>query len=62
MDKYCKHRDCQEHTAAELYYMAETLRRPKLFHQAMETFYSEVRCRKVPRKGPVNAPLPKARR
>ena len=58
MPIYCEHHDCRCDTAAELAWMAESLNRSDLLAKAMMVHAQRVRCRHVPRRGPVLAPLP----
>lgn len=64
MTTYCTHADCRAHTAEELLYLAERLHRPEQRRQAlaaharvMSSAAIEVRCRRVPRRGPVATPF-----
>lgn len=56
--KYCQHATCREDTARELAFMGATLWRQDLSALATQAHQSTVRCRHVPRKGPISAPLP----
>jgi len=56
--RYCQHANCRLDTAVELAYMGSRLLRKDLLILAGEVHLSSVRCRLVPRKGPVHAPLP----
>lgn len=59
--KYCNHASCQAHAAEELLHAGRTLYRPELFEHAREAMHATVRCRMVPRKGPIRAPFPTGR-
>ena len=54
---YCEHHDCRCHAAEELAFMSDMLHRPDLLAKAVEVFSRTVRCRHVPRKGPIPVPL-----
>ena len=56
--RYCQHSTCREETARELAFMGARLYRNDLRVLAAQAHASTVRCRHVPRKGPVHAPLP----
>lgn len=56
-EKYCQHAICRAHTAEELLYMARRLLRPGLLPLAREAMKATVRCRLLPRKGPIHAPF-----
>lgn len=58
MPTYCQHANCRLDTAAELAYMGLFFKRDDLLRLAAESARSTVRCRLVPRKGPVHAPFP----
>lgn len=55
--KYCQHAICRAHTAEELLWMGARLFRRDLLVLAGEADTSTVRCRLLPRKGPIHAPL-----
>lgn len=58
MTIYCStHHDCRCHAAEELAFMAERLHRVDLLAKAVEIHSKVVRCRHVPRKGPIPAPF-----
>jgi hypothetical protein len=54
---YCQHEDCRAHAVEELFYMARRLMRPDLAELAVKALHGEVRCRRVPRRGPVPIPF-----
>ena len=56
--RYCTHATCRDDTAAELLWMGKRLWRRDLIAMAGEAYRATVRCRHVPRKGPIHAPLP----
>jgi hypothetical protein len=56
--KYCEHANCRLDTAVELSFMGTTLYRPDLLTLAGQVHSSTVRCRLLPRKGPIHAPFP----
>lgn len=58
IQRYCRHALCRAHAAEELKFMGRSLFRPDLFKLASETRRATVRCRLLPRKGPLHAPLP----
>jgi hypothetical protein len=57
---YCRHADCRAHAAEELMFIAARIRRPELIPTARMLIRKapRVRCRHVPRRGPINVPLP----
>jgi hypothetical protein len=59
--RYCQHANCRLDTAVELAYMGSLLLRKDLLILAGQVNESTVRCRLVPRKGPIHAPLPTRR-
>lgn len=62
-DKYCQHQSCKLDTEAELAALYTATKRASLIDAMMRAREpgSEVRCRHVPRRGRVNAPLPERR-
>jgi hypothetical protein len=59
--KYCEHNDCRVDTLADLAHMLKTMPWRDDIKEAMAAIpESKVRCRHVPRKGPVDVPLPGA--
>lgn len=59
--RYCQHVNCRLDTASDLAFMAVRLLREDLMQMAGQVHSSTVRCRLLPRKGPVFAPLPPRR-
>jgi len=57
MTVYCEHYDCRCDAAEELAFMSDALHRPDLLAKAVEVFFRVVRCRHVPRKGPIPMPF-----
>jgi hypothetical protein len=62
MRLYCTHEECRAHAAEELLRMVDALpHRAAALRQAVAGVWLgglSVRCRRVPRPGPVAAPLP----
>lgn len=61
--RYCLHADCKVDTFDEMMLMACVLDRRNLVLFAAQCLMDgvQVRCRRVPRKGPIHAPLPPRR-
>jgi len=57
---YCMHPECRCHAVEELFFIARRLLRPQLSARAVVLHKSDelVHCRHVPRKGPIQVPLP----
>lgn len=56
--KYCQHGICRTDTLEELVALGLATRRRDVLDAANHTMQATVRCRLLPRKGPVRAPLP----
>jgi hypothetical protein len=56
-NRYCRHATCRTDAATELYWMGMRLDRADLMKAARDALHATVRCRHVPRKGPIRAPF-----
>lgn len=60
MEKYCTHYECQCSHAQDLVHAADSIpsRHGEFIAKAAQVFELSVRCRKLPRRGGVEAPFP----